>query len=65
MILRAMEPNNTLQIGTASGTLLSIAPNIVSEDIVKTIVLAVVGALVSFIVSFGLKWLTKSKNKDI
>jgi hypothetical protein len=30
----AMESNNSLQIGTASGTLLSM-PNIVSEDILK------------------------------
>jgi hypothetical protein len=58
-----MESNNTLQIGTASGTLLSIVPNIVSEDIVKTIILAGIGALVSFIVSLLLKGLTKSKKK--
>lgn len=58
-----MESNNALQIGTTSGTLLSIAPNIISEDIIKTIVLAVIGALVSFIVSYGLKQLTKSRNK--
>lgn len=58
-----MESNNTLQIGTASGTLLSIVPNIVSEDIVKTIILAIVGAIVSFTVSLLLKWFTKPKNK--
>ena len=38
-------------------------PNIVSEDIVKTIILAVVGAIISFSVSLLLKWLTKSKHK--
>ena len=58
-----MESNSTLQIGTASGTLLSIVPNIFSEDIVKTIVLAIVGAIVSFTVSLLLKWFTKTKNK--
>ena len=58
-----MESNNTLQIGTASGTLLSVMPNIVSEDILKTIILAAVGALISFIISLLLKGLTKFKKK--
>jgi uncharacterized membrane protein (UPF0136 family) len=58
-----MESNNSLPMGTAAGTFLSIAPNILSEDIVKTIILAVLGATVSFIVSLLLKWVTKSKNK--
>jgi hypothetical protein len=58
-----METNISLRIGTASGTLLSIAPNILSEDIVKTTILAVVGAIVSFAVSLLLKGLTKSKKK--
>ena len=58
-----MESNNTLQIGTASGTLLSIVPNILSEDILKTIILAAVGALISFIISLLLKGLTKFKKK--
>ena len=56
-----MEANETLRVGTASGTLLSMAPNIFSEDIAKTIILAVVGATVSFMVSLLLKWLTKIK----
>jgi uncharacterized membrane protein (UPF0136 family) len=58
-----METNLSLRTGTASGTLLSIAPNILSEDIVKTIILAVVGATVSFTVSLLLKGFTKSKKK--
>jgi hypothetical protein len=58
-----METNISLRIGTASGTLLSVVPNILSEDIVKTIILAVVGAIVSFGVSLLLKWFTKSKKK--
>jgi hypothetical protein len=58
-----METNISLRIGTASGTFLSIIPNILSEDIAKTIILAVVGATASFMVSLLLKWLTKIKNK--
>ncbi|MBC5842642.1 hypothetical protein H8R23_14605 [Flavobacterium sp. F-380] len=58
-----MESNNTLHIGTASGTLLSVVPNIVSEDIVKTIILATIGAIISFTVSILLKRFTKSKKK--
>jgi uncharacterized membrane protein (UPF0136 family) len=58
-----MESNNSLPIGTVSGTFLSIAPNILSEDIVKTIILAVIGATVSFIVSLALKRIIKSKNR--
>jgi len=58
-----MEANETLRIGTASGTLLSMAPNIFSEDIAKTIILAVVGATASFMVSLLLKWLIKFKKK--
>ncbi len=58
-----MESNNNISLGTASGTLLSMMPNIASEDIVKTIILAVVGALVSFVVSLLLKALTKLKRK--
>ncbi len=56
-----MEPNNDLPVGTMSGTFLSIVPNILSQDIEKTIILAVIGATVSFIVSLLLKWLTKHK----
>jgi uncharacterized membrane protein (UPF0136 family) len=58
-----METNISLRIGTVSGTLLSVAPNILSEDIAKTIILAVVGAIVSFTVSLLLKGLTKLKKK--
>jgi hypothetical protein len=58
-----METNISLRIGTASGTLLSVVPNILSEDIAKTTILAVLGAIVSFAVSLLLKWLTKSKKK--
>ncbi|WP_194269491.1 hypothetical protein [Oceanihabitans sp. IOP_32] len=56
-----MKADISLKVGTTSGTLLSIIPNIFSEDILKTVILAVVGASVSFAVSLFLKWLTKSK----
>jgi hypothetical protein len=62
-IRHEMETNISLRIGTASGTLLSVVPNILSEDILKTTILAVVGAIVSFAVSLLLKGLTKSKKK--
>jgi len=58
-----MEANISLKNGTAAGTLLSVLPNILSADIVKTIILAVIGATVSFAVTVLLKWLTKSKEK--
>lgn len=53
----------SLKIGTAGGTLLSIAPNIASVDILRTIILAIIGAIVSFFVTLLLKWMTKSKEK--
>lgn len=56
-----MESNSSLPVGTVSGTFLSIAPNILSEDIAKTVILAVLGATVSFIVSFVLKKIINSK----
>ena len=56
-----MKTDISLKVGTTSGTLLSIVPNILSEDILKTVILAAVGAIVSFSVSLFLKWLTTSK----
>ena len=60
-----METIVTTKMGTASGTLLSIAPNIFSEDILKTVILAVIGAVVSFTVSLLLKGLMKIKKKTL
>lgn len=60
----SMKPNVALGMNTASGTMLSIIPNIMSQDIVKTIILAVVGAVVSFTVSLVLKRLSKPKRKS-
>jgi mannitol-specific phosphotransferase system IIBC component len=50
-------------MGTAGGTFLSMAPNINSEDIVKTIILASIGAIVSFMISLLLKSLQKKHKK--
>ncbi len=56
------QSNSTLA-GTAGGTFLSIVPNILSEDVVKTVILATIGAIVSFAISLLLKWLTKKHRK--
>jgi hypothetical protein len=58
-----MENTISLRTGTAAGTLLSILPNLFSEDILKTIVLAALGATVSFTVSLLLKWISKFKKE--
>ncbi|MEO0046562.1 MAG: hypothetical protein RL705_1753 [Bacteroidota bacterium] len=50
-------------IGTAGGTLLSVAPNIYSADIVKTVLLASIGAIVSFTISLILKRILKKHKK--
>lgn len=49
--------SNTVRIGTVSGTLLSIVPPLLAQDIVRTIVLGAIGAAVSFTVTLFLKWL--------
>ncbi len=46
-------------LGTVSGTVLTVAVNIVSSDILKTVILASLGAVVSFSVSLLLNWLVK------
>ncbi len=58
-----METNTSLKAGTASGTILSVIPNLISEDIIRTVLLAVLGATVSFVATLLLKWLTRSKRK--
>lgn len=61
--MRVMEASISLKTGTAAGTLLSIVPNLHSEDILKTVVLAVIGAIVSFTATLILKLLTKVRKK--
>ena len=46
-------------LGTVSGTVLTVAVNVGSSDILKTVILASLGAVVSFCVSLLLKWLVK------
>jgi mannitol-specific phosphotransferase system IIBC component len=46
-------------MGTVSGTVLTVAVNVGSSDILKTVILASLGAVVSFSVSLLLKWLVK------
>ena len=55
--------SNPTIIGTASGTFLSIVPNLNSDDVIKTVVLATIGAIVSFIISVLLKYFSK-KHKE-
>jgi H+/Cl- antiporter ClcA len=54
-----MEPTPSLTIGTLSGTLLSILPQLNSQDILVTVVLAMVGAITSFLVTVLLKWMQR------
>ena len=50
-------------LGTVSGTVLTVAVNVGSSDIVKTVILATLGAVVSFSVSLLMKWLVKKFKK--
>lgn len=56
-----MKTTNQLAIPTATGTFLSILPNLNSAEILKTMILAAVGASVSFLMSLFLKVLFKKK----
>jgi ABC-type sulfate transport system permease component len=59
----SQQNEHTTLLGTVSGTALTVAVNINSQDYIKTAVLATVGAIVSFAVTLLLKWLVK-KWKD-
>ena len=54
-----MSASNTIEsktiLGTVSGTALTVAVNIESSDVLKTVVLAALGAVVSFAVTVALK----------
>jgi mannitol-specific phosphotransferase system IIBC component len=58
-----MQHSNTTLVGTASGTFLSVIPNLNSEDILRTIILATLGAIVSFLISLLLKIVIKKHKK--
>lgn len=48
---------HTTIIGTATGTVFTVAATIDVQDYYKTVILAITGAVVSFLVSVALKWL--------
>ena len=54
---------HTTIIGTATGTMFTVAANIDSHDYLKTAILALIGASVSFLVSVILKWVCKILNE--
>jgi len=58
-----MQTSNSPLVGTASGTFLSVLPNLHSEDILNTIVLAILGAIVSFGITILLKKLVRKEKK--
>jgi hypothetical protein len=58
-----MQSSNPILIGTASGTFLSVLPNLHSEDVFKTVLLAAIGAIVSFVLSMILKCVVKKHKK--
>jgi hypothetical protein len=58
-----MQSSNPILIGTASGTFLSMLPNLHSEDVLRTVVLAAIGAIVSFVLSMVLKFIVKKHRK--
>jgi hypothetical protein len=58
-----MQSSNPILIGTASGTFLSVLPNLNSEDVLKTVVLAAIGAVVSFVLSMVFKFIVKKYRK--
>ena len=58
-----LQNSNTTLVGTAGGKLLSVLPNLHSEDVLKTIILASIGAIVSFSISLLLKFLIRKHKK--
>ncbi|KVV14593.1 hypothetical protein [Flavobacterium sp. TAB 87] len=58
-----MQTSNSSFVGTASGTFLSILPNLNSDDILNTIVLATLGAIVSFGMTILLKKIARKGKK--
>lgn len=58
-----MNHPNSVSIGTAGGTFLSVVPIITSTDIVKTIILAAIGAAVSCLVSMLIRFLFRKQKK--
>ena len=57
------QESNPAIVGTFGGTILSIVPNLKSDDLIRTIFLAIIGAVVSFSISVLLKYLHKKYKK--
>lgn len=55
--------DNSTAIGTVTGTVVTVAANIDSQDYVRTMILAAVGAIASFVMSLVLKWVWKKIKK--
>ena len=58
-----MHSPNSVTVGTAGGTLLSIVPIVTSSDVAKTVVLAAIGATVSCLVSMFIRCLLRRHKK--
>ena len=56
-----MQSSNSPLVGTASGTFLSVLPNLNSEDFIRTVILAIIGAVVSYGISLLLKKLFRKE----
>ena len=55
--------DSTTAMGTLTGTVVTVAATIDTQDYMKTMILAIVGATVSFAVSVVLKWLWNKLNQ--
>lgn len=55
--------DSTTAMGTLTGTVVTVAATIDTQDYMKTMILAIVGATVSFAVSVVLKWLLNKLNQ--
>ena len=54
----------SVRIGTISGTVISMLPNVTSADLLRTMVLAFVGAVVSCGVTLLLKRLLRCRKRE-
>jgi len=48
---------SSTKVGTAFGTLLTVAVNLSQEDLLKTVVLAAVGGISSYLATLLVKWI--------
>lgn len=64
MTTMMFESNINLKAGTFGGTLLSIVPQLSTQDLLVTVILAMVGAITSFLVSLVLKYLVELSKKS-